>query len=244
MENEKIEVVKVYNLIKGNERLRLFLGRKVDENGAAVIKGRDRGWRWSFMGYNIPMPVRSETWFNGFSPNEMLDWLKGVGWNLRCVVDKAGLKATVCDLPEAPEVPNTPATETDWIPVSSGQYPDEDTDVQVTYLSCQDGTPMCNYTAYRNGDNWFWTNGGLCRVTITAWRPVGEPYKGDVTDKATDHEHADDKADCYFVHSGDSEDEVESYYNFKDAKESYHSFCMGGYPDPRIYEAREIHVDF
>lgn len=188
----KIKVIKTYNLVNADgAHLRLRLGRELGENGAAWINGEDHGWRWSFVGTKIPIPVRSGYWFNGFPENKMLDWLKGAGWHLRCIVDMVDGKAKVFDLPEAPdapEVPNTPATETDWIPVSSGRYPIEGKCVQVTFIDYNDGvTRHCDGMAFREGNSWLWAvceDPVLC--TITAWRPIGTPYKGDATAKATE----------------------------------------------------------
>lgn len=38
--------------------------------------------RWRFYGANIPMPVRSGTWFHGLSVREMMRWLFANGWTL------------------------------------------------------------------------------------------------------------------------------------------------------------------
>jgi len=95
---ENIDICVVFNLVNSNgTKLQLRMGR---------IKGHDsyicadRGFRWSFIGSKIPMPVRSDTWFNGFPENIMLDWLKGNGWALRSRVEMCTGKATVYELPE------------------------------------------------------------------------------------------------------------------------------------------------
>lgn len=185
-----IDIMKIYNLLDPNgNKLQLFLGRKVDNGGDAVINGKDKGWRWSFYGTKIPMPIRKGEWFNGFPEETMLNWLKAHGWHVRTIVHNDA-KATVFDLPEAPDAPEAeiPATETDWIPVSSGRYPEENEIVQVTYMDwLVPGNPLCNLMAYRNENRWFWAEAGdPIYSEITAWRPVGTPYKGDATAKATE----------------------------------------------------------
>lgn len=77
---------------------------------------------------------------------------------------------------------NAPATktETDWIPVSSGQYPKDEDNVQVTFLSASDRTPSCEGVAYRYKGEWFWSDcDKKVYVEIAAWKPIGEPYKGE-----------------------------------------------------------------
>lgn len=99
-----VKVLKVYNLVnaKGN-KLQLRLGVLNSMKGDVCIASADHGYRWSFIGEEIPMPVRSMTWFNGFPENIMLDWLKGNGWALRASVDMNTGKATVYELPKAEE---------------------------------------------------------------------------------------------------------------------------------------------
>lgn len=99
-----IKVLKVYNLVdsKGN-KLQLRLGILKSRTGEVCIPNADMGYRWSFIGEHIPMPVRSMTWFNGFPENIMLDWLKGNGWALRSRVDMSTGKTTVYELPSYDE---------------------------------------------------------------------------------------------------------------------------------------------
>lgn len=68
-----------------------------------------------------------------------------------------------------------------WIPVSSGNLPMEDEDVQVTYIRCFDAKPYCDEFAYIHQKIWFWTSGGSVdsQTSIIAWKPIGEPYRGD-----------------------------------------------------------------
>ena len=99
-----IKVLKVYNLVdsKGN-KLQLRLGILRQRIGEVCISNADSGHRWSFMGKNIPMPVRSGYWFNGFADEIMLDWLKGNGWYPRSCVSMDDGKCHVYELPKAEE---------------------------------------------------------------------------------------------------------------------------------------------
>lgn len=65
-----------------------------------------------------------------------------------------------------------------WIPVSSGNYPEDATDVQVTYLGYNDKKPYCDEHAYRKDGVWYWTSSDeSIAVEITAWKPMCEPYR-------------------------------------------------------------------
>lgn len=98
---ERILTLRCYNLLNANGRtLRMYLGRYENHKAAMTHFDKDQGYRWMFEGTQIPMPVRSGTWFNGFPENIMLDWLKGNGWALRASVDMNTGKATVYELPE------------------------------------------------------------------------------------------------------------------------------------------------
>ena len=95
---EKITTLVCFKLVNADGgKLRLYLGR--DEGYADCYGNPDKGFRWSFVGSKIPMPVRAYTWFNGFPENIMLDWLKGNGWALRSRVEMSTGKATVYELP-------------------------------------------------------------------------------------------------------------------------------------------------
>ena len=99
---ENIETLRVYNLLDANgNKLLLRLGYTVDERGRP--SNGNAGWRWSFEGKYIPMPVRSRTWFCGFPEHTMISWLKGNGWRMRACVDMQSGKADVYDLQEAKE---------------------------------------------------------------------------------------------------------------------------------------------
>ena len=109
----KIETIKVYNLVdsKGNN-LRLDLGRiTTGVRDECPISSNDKGFRWRFVGKRIPMPVRSEYWFNGFPDEIMLDWLKGNGWYPRTCVCMSNGTAVVYDLPKGDEDVDYPALD-------------------------------------------------------------------------------------------------------------------------------------
>ena len=95
---EKVKTLRVYNLLNANgERLRLRLGYTVDERGTPC--NGNACWRWSFEGKNIPMPVRSRTWFHGFPEPIMIPWLKGNGWFPQTRVELDCGYAEVFELP-------------------------------------------------------------------------------------------------------------------------------------------------
>ena len=65
----------------------------------------------------------------------------------------------------------------DWIPVSSGLYPDDMKSVQVTYIGYNDHKPYCDAFAYRIYDKWYWTlDDSNVIVEITAWKHNCKPY--------------------------------------------------------------------
>lgn len=97
---ENITTIKVYNLLDANgNKLRLRLGRSDYFN----LHIGDKGYRWSFVGTRIPMPVRAYTWFNGFPEPVMLEWLKGNGWCLRSIAYVLTGEVDVFDLPNGNE---------------------------------------------------------------------------------------------------------------------------------------------
>lgn len=97
-----VSIIRVYNLVnpKGT-KLQLRLARIHPDDCEQYCP--DSGYRWSFLGKEIPMPVRSGCWFNGFPESVMLDWLKGNGWALHTVVNMANGKAEVFELPNGNE---------------------------------------------------------------------------------------------------------------------------------------------
>ena len=67
-----------------------------------------------------------------------------------------------------------------WIPVSSGLFPDELENVQVTFIGYNDHVPHCEAFAYRNNKEWYWSlNASEVRVGITAWKKNCEPYNAE-----------------------------------------------------------------
>lgn len=68
-------------------------------------------------------------------------------------------------------------TKNNWIPVSSGLFPDDLEDVQVTYIGFRDQKPYCDAFAYRDSGKWHWSFDGEPAVPITAWRYNCEPYR-------------------------------------------------------------------
>ena len=91
-----MKIIKTYNLVntKGN-RLQLMLGAL--DSSAGLCTQEDTGFRWSFLGTNIPMPVRNGTWFNGFPENIMLAWLEEHGWYVETCVNCTTYRVTVYD---------------------------------------------------------------------------------------------------------------------------------------------------
>lgn len=72
-----------------------------------------------------------------------------------------------------------PAKATDWIPVGSGKYPEDGEVVQITYRDwLNKRNPLCNLMAFRRNGYWYWAeHGDIIRTEITAWKPIGEPYR-------------------------------------------------------------------
>lgn len=100
-----VNVLKIYNFVDSdNNQLQLRFGVLVDRDD---LPPKDMGWRWSFVGTKIPMPVRCGTWFSGFPADIMLDWLKSQGWtacacvNLitgKVIVYESQVKSKLCDV--------------------------------------------------------------------------------------------------------------------------------------------------
>lgn len=108
----RVKTIRVYNLVNTNgERLQLHFGYTVNDYGPAGDK--NAGWRWSFEGKNIPMPVRSRTWFCGFPEDTMISWLKGNGWYPQTRVDMGCGYAKVYELPDADDKGNEESAN-DW----------------------------------------------------------------------------------------------------------------------------------
>ena len=97
-----INIIRMYNLVnpKG-KRLQLRLGVLHPEDREKFCG--DTGYRWSFLGREIPMPVRNGTWFNGFPHDTMMLWLAEHEWHVETEVDMLSGKAKVYNLPEPVE---------------------------------------------------------------------------------------------------------------------------------------------
>lgn len=68
-----------------------------------------------------------------------------------------------------------------WTPVISGNYPKERENVQVTYRGYIDGKYYCDAFAYRENNQWFWTNEeGPVIVQIVAWKRNCEAYDPEI----------------------------------------------------------------
>lgn len=100
----KVKTVRVFNLVdsKGNKLL-LELGITDVMREDKPWSSADQGWRWRFIGRNIPMPVRSMYWFNGFPEPIMIDWLKGNGWYVHTRVNMFNGYTEVYELPKGNE---------------------------------------------------------------------------------------------------------------------------------------------
>ena len=65
-----------------------------------------------------------------------------------------------------------------WIPISSGLFPNDMEIVQITYLGYYDEKPYCNGFAYIKNEIWYWSDDDKkVEVKITAWKKNCEPYK-------------------------------------------------------------------
>lgn len=66
-----------------------------------------------------------------------------------------------------------------WVPVSSGRYPEDLEDVQVTFTGHTDKKPHCEAFAYRCEGKWYWSlYEEEVHVEITAWKKMCLPYTG------------------------------------------------------------------
>lgn len=143
---ENIDICYVYNLVDSNgTKLQLRLGRFKGFANANIVCD-DRGFRWSFVGSKIPMPVRSYTWFNGFPEQTMLDWLKGNGWALRSSVEMSTGKATVYELPKAEE--HSKGNETYELPIHAINAGERALKYAVRMM-CDNGNKLDAVSLYR-----------------------------------------------------------------------------------------------
>ena len=68
--------------------------------------------------------------------------------------------------------------ENNGIPISSGLFPEDRENVQVTFIGYHDHVPHCEGFAYREAGDWYWTvTDGKVKVEIIAWKKNCEPYK-------------------------------------------------------------------
>lgn len=142
----KTETIKVYNLVNANgTRLRLELGRTIDGlRDEYPIDSKDNGFRWRFVGKKIPMPVRSEYWFNGFPEEIMLNWLKENGWYPKTCVYMCNGTAHVYELPKGNEDP-APAYELSEAAIRNGKCAMED----AIKMLCSNGYVLKAVSLYR-----------------------------------------------------------------------------------------------
>jgi hypothetical protein len=140
-----VKVLRVYNLVdsKGN-KLQLRLGALQSRYDDVCISSADKGYRWSFIGENIPMPVRSGYWFNGFQEATMMNWLMDNGWHPHTCVDMHSGKTRVYELPKGNEDP-TPAYELSKAAISGGKRAMED----AIKMLCNNGYVLKAVALYR-----------------------------------------------------------------------------------------------
>lgn len=73
---------------------------------------------------------------------------------------------------------DAPKANDDWVPISSGRLPDDDNNVQVTFLGYGNGKPECEMAYLDLCGVWRWLDGEPVGVKIVAWRYC-EPYKNE-----------------------------------------------------------------
>lgn len=92
----KVKALTSYAFVNEKKQdLTLIYGRIVDENGKEKMGIYDQ--RWSVVGLNIPFPVRSGTWFEGFATDVMLKYLERNGWTFCGYTSLKGGKTYVVD---------------------------------------------------------------------------------------------------------------------------------------------------
>lgn len=80
---EKVMHIKSYLFSDGKHDLALKYGRVTFDD---QILPEEIYQRWAFNGLHIPFPIRSGTWFEGFSSGVMIDYLKSAGYSYKgCV---------------------------------------------------------------------------------------------------------------------------------------------------------------
>ena len=219
----------IYGYINPNgDTLQLRLGRI--PNARRNPDDKDTGYRWSFVGKKIPMPVWSGDWFKGHPEPVMTEWLMEHGsWAKATMVDLVYGKTEVYDLPSAPE-DNTDyclieeairaycdedwklcdgaelhrmltgetcitasmnaverilfakyakakatATETNWVSVSTGRYPQDGENVRLLYQHYNSNKYFCDIMACKKNDIWYDPTDGIkFNVRVTAWKRCNE----------------------------------------------------------------------
>ena len=61
----------------------------------------------------------------------------------------------------------------EWIPIETGEYPEDEIKVQITYIGRNSCKPRCDAFAERYKGKWYWDDGDeihLDVTPITAWR--------------------------------------------------------------------------
>lgn len=67
-------------------------------------------------------------------------------------------------------------TTNGWIPIED-HYPNDEEEVQVTYLGFHSNQPHCGSCAYRVDGKWYWEESEEeLRVRVIAWKPKDKPY--------------------------------------------------------------------
>lgn len=142
---DKIIHIKTQCFVNGQGHiLNLRLGYDPTATGVQAM-------RWSFMGINIPMPVRSGTWFHGFSEEIMFKWLKENGWEYKATIraDTGVMKAILlaCNCTEAK---GTPATETEPYQLSEQGIENGNRALkQAIRMLCKNGWKLQAISLYR-----------------------------------------------------------------------------------------------
>lgn len=78
----EVKMIEVYSLWHTEKQCQLTLTL-----GHVVGVAGNKALRWKLKGKHIPFPVRSNTWFEGFSSGIMLSYLNDCGYELEAVVN-------------------------------------------------------------------------------------------------------------------------------------------------------------
>ena len=84
----EVKTIEVYTLWHEEQQceLTMTLGRIVEINN-------NTAWRWKLQGKHIPFPVRSNTWFEGFQPGVMIQYMRNCGYEVDAIVNMCTGKA-------------------------------------------------------------------------------------------------------------------------------------------------------